>query len=99
MKVKSTLFAGMLAASLTVPAFANNSAEAPPLPKFTAQDTQILFEQDANPMQLAALSSQEMKETEGAFIWNGVIGGAIGLGSYAYSNWGNMTWGGALAGC
>jgi hypothetical protein len=47
-------------------------------------------------MQLAALSEQEMRETEGAIIWNGIIGGAIGLGTYAYNNWGNMTWGGAL---
>ena len=95
MKLKSTVIAGMLAASMAAPAFANETVAAP-LPQLTMQDAQTLFEQDANPMQLAALSSQEMKETEGAFIWNGVIGGAIGLGSYAYSNWGNMTWGGAL---
>ena len=95
MKLKSTLFAGVLAASLSVPAFANEGTVATPLPQFTAADTQKLFEQDAKPMQLAALSQQEMKETEGAFL-NFAIGGAIGLGSYAYNNWGNMTWGGAL---
>lgn len=66
MKVKSTLFAGVLAASLAVPAFANDETVAAPMPQFTAADTQILFEQDAMPMQLAALSQQEMKETEGA---------------------------------
>lgn len=97
MKLKSTLFAGVLAASLAVPAFANDAVPSvDALPQFTAADTQMLFEQDAMPMQLAALSPQEMRETEGSFIWNGVIGGAIGLGTYAYNNWGNMTWGGAL---
>lgn len=69
MKLKSTLFAGVLAASLAVPAFANNAAEVSPLPQFTAADTQMLFEQDAMPMQLAALSQQEMMETEGAALW------------------------------
>ena len=29
----------------------------------------MLFEQDAMPMQLAALSDKEMKETEGAVLW------------------------------
>lgn len=69
MKLKSTLFAGVLAASLAVPAFANEGTVAAPLPQFTATETQMLFEQDAKPMQLAALSQQEMKETEGAVIW------------------------------
>jgi len=52
-----------------VPAFANEGTVATPLPQFTAADTQMLFEQDAKPMQLAVLSQQEMKETEGAVIW------------------------------
>lgn len=69
MKLKSTLFTGVLAASLSVPAFANEGTVATPLPQFTAADTQMLFEQDAKPMQLAVLSQQEMKETEGAVIW------------------------------
>ena len=69
MKLKSTLFAGVLAASLSVPAFANEGTVATPLPQFTTADAQMLFEQDAKPMQLAALSQQEMKETEGAVIW------------------------------
>jgi hypothetical protein len=66
MKLKSTLFAGLLAASLVAPAFANDETLAAPMPQFTAADTKMLFEQDAAPMQLAALSSQEMSETEGA---------------------------------
>lgn len=70
MKLKSTLFTGVLAATMAVPVFANNAPiDTPlvePLPQFTAADTQMLFEQDAMPMQLAALSQLEMKETEGA---------------------------------
>jgi hypothetical protein len=66
MKLKSTLFAAVLTASLVAPAFANEEAVAAPLPQFTAADTKMLFEQDAMPMQLAALSPLEMKETEGA---------------------------------
>jgi hypothetical protein len=62
---------------------------------FSHAEIAALFESSGPSMQLAALSPQEMKETEGAWL-NLAIGGAIGLGSYAYSNWGNMTWGGAL---
>jgi hypothetical protein len=68
MKVAPILFSGMLATSLALPAFANDAAVATPLPQFTAADTQMLFEQDAKPMQFAALSQQEMKETEGSWI-------------------------------
>jgi hypothetical protein len=54
MKLKSTLFAGLLAASLAVPAFANDTPVVTQLPQFSAADTQMLFEQDAAPMQLAS---------------------------------------------
>ena len=83
MKLRSTVVAGLLSASMAVPVFANE-AVATPLPQFTAADTQKLFEQDAKPMQLAALSPQEMKETEGAWV-NFAIGGASGFGFYAAS--------------
>ena len=87
MKLKSTVVAGVLSASMAVPVFANE-AVATPLLQFTAHDAQMLFEQDAKPMQLTALSSQEMKETEGAF---GFGGAAFGFGLYgaqtAYSSW------------
>ena len=83
MKLKTTFFAGLLAASFVVPAFANDAPVATPLPQFTAADTQMLFEQDEMPMQLAALSQQEMKETEGAFLPVLFI-----LGSAAVSAWG-----------
>lgn len=88
--LKTSMFTGVLAASLAMPAFANN-APATPLPQFTDQDTQMLFEQDAKPMQLAALSQQEMKETEGAWIVWGARMGFGGLSSgvrYGVSNWG-----------
>ena len=63
------LFVGILAASLAVPALANEDVLVASVPEFTAADTQMLFEQDAKPMQLAALSADEMRETEGAVIW------------------------------
>ena len=91
------LFVGILAASLAVPALANEDVLVASVPEFTAADTQQLFEQDALPMQLAALSQQEMKETEGAF-WNFALGAAGGLGFYAFhhrNNFSNMTWRGA----
>lgn len=98
MKLKSTLFLTVLAASLAAPAFANDASVVTPLPQFTAADTQMLFDQDANPMQLAALSSQEMKETEGAFL-NFAVGGTVGFGFYAASNYyynRPITWQGSL---
>ena len=88
MKLKSTLFAGVLVASLAAPAFANDAPLAAPLPQFTAADTQMLFEQDVKPMQLAALSA---KETEGAWLVWGARMGFGGLSSgvrYGVSNWG-----------
>ena len=87
MKLKSTVVAGFPSASMAVPVLANE-AVATPLLQFTAHDAQMLFEQDAKPMQLTALSSQEMKETEGAF---GFGGAAFGLGFYgaqtAFNSW------------
>ena len=96
--MKLNLFAGVLAASLAVPVLANEGALVAPVPEFTAADTQQLFEQDARPMQLAALSADEMRETEGAF-WNFAIGGAASFAFYAGSNWYNnrpITWQGSL---
>lgn len=49
---------------------------------FTVADTQSLFESEAAPMQLAALSPTEMRETEGA--WQAYAVGAVyGFGTYA----------------
>ena len=46
MTLKSILFAGVLAASFAMPAFANDAPVAATLPQFTAADTQMLFEQE-----------------------------------------------------
>ncbi len=85
MTLKSTLFAGVLAARLAAPAFANDAPVAAPPPQFSAADTQILFEQDAKPMQLAALSPQEMKATEGAWGFASVFGAGVGMYTYGLS--------------
>lgn len=68
MKLQYSLFAGVLTSFLALPAFANDASVAT-IPQLSTHDTQILFEQDAMPMELVALTSQEMKETEGAVIW------------------------------
>ncbi len=55
---------------------------------------QQMFEQDAGPMQVAALSRTEMKETEGAFGLVGAVGGVILNGAaYSFDNT-NFTWAG-----
>lgn len=69
-----------------------------PLPEFAITDAETLFENDAKSMQLAALSQQEMKETEGAWV-NFAVGGTIGFGSYALANYFTnrpITWQGSL---
>ncbi len=65
--LKSSLLVAMFSASVAMPAVAH---EAPPaaLPRLSAADAQQVFEQDAKPMQLAALTPQEMKEIAGASI-------------------------------
>ncbi|PIL44875.1 hypothetical protein CR105_10345 [Massilia eurypsychrophila] len=56
-----------------------------------------MFEQPGRSMQLAKLSGQEMKETEGAFL-NFAIGAVVGVGGYvliASATDTPMTWQGA----
>ena len=48
---------------------------------FSQNDINGMFETTGKPMQLAALSKKEMKETEGA-IWPYVVGAALGAVSY-----------------
>ncbi len=82
----TTVLAGVLGAVMAVPAFANESPViTTPMEPFSEADISLIFEADAEPMQLATLSPQEMKETEGAVIWNGIIGGGAGLGTYLYN--------------
>ncbi len=86
MKLKSFFFAGILTASLTVPALAGNAPTVEPMPEFSAADMQMLFEQDAMPIQLAVLSRQEMTETEGALLVGFVVGGGVSFVVYAVGN-------------
>ena len=69
---------------------------------FTAADTQRLFESEAAPLQLAALSPTEMRETEGALIpvavagsilTGGAVGGWLyhGASRYTTGSWGSTT--------
>lgn len=91
-RLKITLLASALALSVAMPAFANEAKPTvAPIEQFTAADMQLMFEQDAQPMQLAALSQQEMKETEGAWWVYAARMGYGGLSSgirYGVSNWG-----------
>nr|VFJ93540.1 MAG: hypothetical protein BECKLFY1418B_GA0070995_104714 [Candidatus Kentron sp. LFY] len=81
-KLKITIIAWALSMMVAMPALASNTSISRGAAQFTETDMQSLFEQDAKSVQLAALSPEEMQETEGAIIWNGVIGGGIGLGWY-----------------
>jgi len=58
---------------------------AQPVAAFTDADMQALFGASDKPMQLAALSQQEMVETEGAWLLNaaGAFVGGVG-GAYGY---------------
>ncbi len=89
MQLKQMGIALIAAGMLLANAYANESAieqiSAQPQAAFTETDLSALFEQDAKPMQLAALSGQEMKETEGAFAFVPFL--AWSLGSAAASAW------------
>ena len=64
---------------------------------FSQNDINGLFDQADQPMQLATLSQQEMKETEGAWVhWaaGAALGGAMNTAAYIGSNR-NWTYGGA----
>ena len=64
--LKTSILAGMLSITLATPAFASDAQQ---VFQNDLTDASLIFESDALPMQLAALSEQEMKETEGAVIW------------------------------
>ena len=57
---------------MALPAFANEAPIIAPMPQFSVADTSLIFEADAKPMQLAALSQLEMKETKGAWVQFGL---------------------------
>ena len=56
---------------------------AQPMSAFSETDINAMFEQTGKPMQLAALSGQEMKETEGAWVQY-AVGGVLGGLGYGY---------------
>jgi len=81
-RLKVTLFASLMVLGVSLSAFANeaqpiNVAPAETIQQFTDADMQLVFEQDTQPMQLAALSQTEMKETEGAWLPIAVTFGPI----------------------
>jgi hypothetical protein len=57
-----------------------------PAAAFSQADIHAMFKQTGKPVEVATLSSVEMKETEGAFLLNTigwtVLGGAVGTGAY-----------------
>lgn len=58
-----------------------------PVAAFSQQDIGSLFDQAGQPMQLAALSDVEMRETEGAWgVWGASIGGFGGFAGFAINN-------------
>ncbi len=75
MQLKHAVIALAAAGVLSTQAYAAEAqAEAvlqpaQPVAAFTEADMQALFDNAGQPMQLAALSQQEMRETEGAALW------------------------------
>ena len=95
-KMKTLCAATLLAAcALSQPVLAQ-SVEPTALPSATldATDLSFAFEQTGQPVQMAMLSEQEMKETEGAVIpylayygGGAAIGGGAYVGSTIYRSW------------
>jgi hypothetical protein len=102
MQLKHAVVALAAAGVLSTQAYASEAqAEAvlqpaQPVAAFTEADIQALFEDTGKPMQLAALSAQEMRETEGALApWavGGLVGGAWQGANYAWGAYrGNYAW-------
>lgn len=90
MELKQLGIALTVVGLLSANAYANDAASEPPIAAaFTETDLSALFEQTDKPMQLAALSQQEMKETDGAWLLNfagGILGGFSGAYGYMTSS-------------
>lgn len=90
MQLKQMGIALIAAGALSANAYANEAAvgqiNAQPQVAFSEADMNALFEQDVQPMQLAALSGLEMKETEGAWwpVVYRVGGGLAGMYGAGY---------------
>jgi len=87
---KSTLFVLVLSLLMGTPALAQTHA--PTLSNvLSAQELEMAFENDGEPMQLALLSEQEMRETKGAIlpaVARYVFGGVAGAAVYVMENLG-----------
>lgn len=83
--------AGLLSAQVHAGEAHVQDPQVMPVVAFSQSDIHAMFEQSDTPMKIAALSSSEMKETEGAVWWFGAYyyGPAIvGAGSWlATSGW------------
>jgi len=81
--VQSTLFVSILILILGVSVQAQADPSSQPN-TLSAHDLELLFEQDGEPLQLALLSEQEMRETKGAwfYLYGMLYGG--GAGGYVY---------------
>lgn len=96
-RFKTAAVAALLTGALSVPALANEDV---PMVGNDMQDTAKVFEvTEGQSMEVAALSSEEMASTEGAWVVHAVRAGwgAIGGGvSYSVTNVGtdNFSWGG-----
>lgn len=86
---KAPVIAAMAFTTLLSQAAWANEESTLSAPVFQADELSAAFEQSAEPMQMLALSEQEMKDTEGAWFnfvsagW-GALGGGVG---YAFSTW------------
>lgn len=61
------------------------SPQAVPVATFSQADIHTIFDQAEKPMQLAALSGQEMKDTEGAWGFASFFGAGVGMYTYGLS--------------
>lgn len=107
-KLKSGVLVSILTIGIMTTAMANQNTAVPVQP-FTDTDIQLIFKQDNQPMELAALSPKEMRETEGAVGPWGALGGAavggifytghaIGSGSWSWGSFATSVGMGALTG-
>lgn len=80
-KLSKSLIATLLVGSVVTPVFAEQKQATETL-AFEAVDYEALFASESNAVEVAALSNQEMTETQGSFL-NFVVGGGVGFATYA----------------
>ena len=79
-KKASVIAAMAFTTLLSQAAWANEEETTLSAPVFEADELSYAFEQTAEPMQMLALSEQEMKDTEGALGWGGAALGGLAYG-------------------